>query len=196
MSSIREAERYSWTDYRGWVEGERWEFIDGAAYAMSPSPSRIHQHVAGNIYREISGFLKRKPCIAYHAPIDVKLSPPEADDRPTVLQPDVVVVCDPNRLREWGIQGAPDLVIEILSPSSARMDEVTKRRLYERYGIREYWIVHPSEHYIVRYVLKGDRFGAAHYYSAEDDVIETPILEGLGLRLADIFDLSGSPSAR
>jgi Uma2 family endonuclease len=99
--------RFSWTDYQGWPEGERWELIDGRAYNMSPAPTIKHQSVAGQLYAMIVQRLRGKPCRPFIAPTDVKFS--EFD----VVQPDILVVCDPNKITRTHIEGAPDLVVEI-----------------------------------------------------------------------------------
>lgn len=118
------AERFSYRDYLSWQDpAERWELIDGVAYDMSPAPLRIHQDILGELYAEIKKFLKDKPCRVYVAPFDVRL-PRNADDRDeqidTVVQPDITVVCDPSKLDERGMKGAPDLVVEVFSLSTAK----------------------------------------------------------------------------
>jgi len=118
MQLPKEAERYSWADYLAWSEGERYELIDGVAYAMSPAPRRRHQETSRAIFRQIDGSLVGKPCEAYFAPFDVKLSAETDDDAPTVVQPDITVTCDRTKLTEQGMTGPPDLVIEVVSPDS------------------------------------------------------------------------------
>ena len=116
----------------------RWELIDGAAYAMSPAPKTNHQRLSFFIALEIGKYLEGRSCEAFSAPFDVRL----ADD--TVVQPDLSVICDKSKIDEKGCSGAPDLVVEILSDSTAYKDETEKRLLYERVGVREYWIINPG----------------------------------------------------
>ena len=139
----------------------RYELIDGAAYLMAPVPTLEHQDVVGEIYFQIRQALEGKSCRAFVAPVDVRLpKADEADDQvDTVLQPDVLVVCDPSRLDRRGVRGAPDLVVEVLSSSTASHDHVWKRRVYERSGVREYWLVRPIDRMITVYRLRDGEYG-------------------------------------
>jgi len=154
---------FTYGDYRQWTEDERWELIEGEAYAMSPAPTRTHQTVLLEVVRQIANFLEGKPCQTFVAPFDVRLPEHnEADDEIiNIVQPDIVVVCDASKLDEKGCRGAPDWVIEVLSPSTASKDHVRKKSLYERHGVREYWLVHPTDHILTRYLLEGKAFGPA-----------------------------------
>ena len=153
--------RFTYADYLKWPDGERWELIDGEAYAMSPAPTISHQTLALDIARQIADTLDGAPCRALIAPVDVLLpAPDEADDQvATVVQPDILVVCDPTKITERNVRGAPDWIIEVLSPATARHDHLTKRALYERAGVREYWLVHPVDRVITVYVLKDGHYG-------------------------------------
>lgn len=124
MSLAEHTDWYSYKDYLSWPEGERVELIDGTPYAMSPAPRREHQRMVSEINRQLANALRGEPCEVYPAPFDVKLSPDTEDHRPTVVQPDLTVVCDPKKLTEHGMTGAPDLVIEIVSPDSGFHDRV------------------------------------------------------------------------
>lgn len=153
---------YTYADYRHWPEDERWELIDGVAYCMSPAPTRSHQDMVGHLYRQIADFLDDKPCQVYVAPFDVRLPDKVSardDEILTVVQPDISVICDPDKLDEAGCLGAPDWIIEVLSPNTAAKDHIRKRILYERRGVREYWLVHPVDHVLTRYVLDAGRYG-------------------------------------
>lgn len=156
------AARYTYADYRAWSDGERWELIDGTAYAMGPAPLRIHQKVLGNLYRHVGNALEGKPCEPYIAPFDVRLpKSSEADEETeTVVQPDLVVICDQKKLDDKGCRGAPDWVVEVLSPRSASHDHIRKRALYERAGVREYWLVHPVDRMATIYRREARGFGA------------------------------------
>ena len=145
---------FTYGDYCSWPDDERWELIDGEAYAMT-APSRQHQKLLVELSRQISTYFLDKPCESYVAPFDVRL--PHADEADeqidTVVQPDIVVICDENKLDDKGCRGAPDWVIEILSPSTAVRDMNTKRQLYEKHGVKEYWLIHPVDQWVMIYVL-------------------------------------------
>ncbi len=144
-------ERYTYRHYRSWPDSERWELIEGHAWAMSPAPNARHQAIAWRFSGMLYEHLKGRPCRAFAAPFDVLL--PEADESDdeadTVVQPDLVVYCDTTRLTEAGARGAPDLVVEILSPSTSKKDQHEKFDLYERHGVREYWIIDPGNRSII-----------------------------------------------
>ncbi|MDP2107574.1 MAG: Uma2 family endonuclease [Rhodocyclaceae bacterium] len=149
------AQHFSYADYCQWPEDERFELIDGVAHAMGPAPLRRHQVFAGEIFRQIANALKGKPCQPFIAPFDVRLPKADrADDKTdTVVQPDISVVCDPKKLDERGCNGAPDWVIEVISPATASHDHILKRQVYERAGVQEYWIVHPVDRMVTVYRL-------------------------------------------
>ena len=153
--------RWTYKDYCAWPEGERWELIDGVAYAMVPAPSRWHQEASSDLLYLFRRALEGKPRKVYAAPFDVRLGPAEADDDDitTVVQPDLMVFCKPERLDDKGAHGAPDLAVEILSPSNPQHDTLRKRKLYEQHGVREYWIVDTANRRIYRMNLEGGRFG-------------------------------------
>ena len=157
--------RFTYGDYRQWEGDDRWELIDGEAFDMSPAPSRLHQEVVGGLYSQIRAFLDGHPCRAYVAPFDVRLPEgEELDDAvETVVQPDISVICDASKLDDAGCRGAPDWIVEVLSPQTSVRDQVQKRDLYERHGVREYWIVHPADRVLTTYRLAEhhSRFAAA-----------------------------------
>ena len=154
---------YSWHDYMSWPNDERWEIIGGVAYNMSPAPSIKHQTIAGKIYSRLEQKLAGKPCTPLIAPTDVVIS--EHD----VVQPDVLVVCDPNKMTSANIQGAPDLVVEVLSPATALKDLREKKALYERYGVKEYLIFDPVGLYAQRFYLEeGGRYGQGELFGAQE----------------------------
>ncbi len=152
---------HTYADYLQWPEDVRYELIDGVAYLMSPGPDRAHQEVAGEIYRQLANALDGRPCRAYIAPLDVRLPKAGESDElaTTVVQPDVMAVCQTERLDRRGVRGAPEFVVEVLSPSTASHDQVRKLRAYERAGVREYWLVHPTDRVITVYRLDGDVYG-------------------------------------
>lgn len=155
------AERYTYGQYLRWPEGMRYELIDGEAVLMAPAPTLEHQDIAGEIYHQLRQALEGAPCRVFISPVDVRL--PEGDeadeDIATVVQPDVLLVCDAAKIDRRGVRGAPDWVVEVLSPSTAARDQIAKRRLYERAGVREYWLVHPTDRTLTVHVLQGGRYG-------------------------------------
>jgi Uma2 family endonuclease len=153
--------RFTYADYRQWPDDERWELIDGEAYAMAPAPTISHQTLVLNIAKQIDDALDGSPCRALIAPVDVLLPALDEteDNVATVVQPDILVVCDPAKVTERNVRGAPDWIIEVLSPATARHDHLTKRTLYERAGVREYWLVHPVDRVVTVYTLKDGQYG-------------------------------------
>jgi Uma2 family endonuclease len=183
-SALRKTPYHSYRDYLTWPAEYRYELIDGTAYAMAPAPTQSHQIAVGELFRQIANALVGKPCMPFIAPLDVRLprlgraddknSDAQNDDQiDTVVQPDLLVVCDKHKRDSRGILGAPDWIIEVLSPVTAVYDQVTKRRLYEAAGVREYWLVHPQDRSLIRYSLVNG------YYPSVDPVAlsgETPSL--------------------
>jgi len=173
-AALRDLEYHTYGDYLTWPDDVRYELIDGVAYLMAPAPTLDHQDVAGEIYRQLSNALEGKSCRPFIAPVDVRLAKAgEADEQiDTVVQPDVLVVCDPSKLDRRGVRGAPDLVVEVLSPGSAGHDHVRKRRVYERAGVPEYWLVHPVDRVVTVYRLMNGEYGKPDVYELAG---ETPI---------------------
>ncbi|MBU0934800.1 MAG: Uma2 family endonuclease [Spirochaetes bacterium] len=166
-SALKAGEKFTLEDWHKWPEGERWELINGEAWNMSPAPGREHQKLVGRLHAAIYGFLENKPCEVYVAPTDVFLAvDDESESRDTVVQPDLLVVCDPDKLVDEGIRGAPDLVIEVLSPSTAAKDLEDKKALYEKHGVREYWIVR-SDGSVFVWVLEAARYRPVTEYLPE-----------------------------
>lgn len=159
--ALRDNNLYCYGDYLTWPDDVRYELIDGYAYLMSPGPDLPHQDVAGEIYRQTANALSGKPCRAFIAPLDVRLPKHnEADERiDTVVQPDVLVVCSPDKLDKRGVRGAPDWIVEVLSPSTAGHDQIKKCSLYEHHGVREYWLVHPIDRVLTVYRLQNGEYG-------------------------------------
>ena len=157
----RDAGHHTYADYRRWPEDVRYELIDGVAYLMTPAPSRPHQDLVGELYYQVRTALEGKPCRAYVAPFDVRLPKAgEADeDIDTVLQPDVLVVCDRRKLDERGMRGAPDWVVEVLSPATAGHDQTVKLAAYERAGVPEVWLIHPTDRVLTIYRWEAGRYG-------------------------------------
>ena len=177
----KEKELFTYSDYLTWPDDERWEIIDGVAYAMCPSPKEAHQKISFNITLMLGTLLANKPCSLYYSPFDVVFS--EKD----VVQPDVFVVCDSKKITLDNIQGAPDLIIEILSPSTADKDRSVKKDLYERNGVKEYLLFDPVYQCVNRYVLgENSKFLPPEYFNAQKE-LSLVSLPGLSLSLWTIF---------
>ena len=180
---------FTYADYLTWPEGERWEIIDGHAYAMSPAPTNFHQLIVGELFARIHHHFHGKPCRPFVAPFDVRLPNAGLDDHEidTVVQPDISLVCDPNKLKDnHGCLGAPDWVIEVLSPSTAVHDQRIKRALFERHGVPEYWLVHPVDRSVTIYRLVNQAYGQPLIYGVEDVCSPLAVPE-LVIAVADIF---------
>lgn len=180
---------YSYADYLSWSDDERWELIDGRAYMMTPAPSRRHQEILVELTRQISGLLADKPCKVYVAPFDVRLAEQgeSCEEVKTVVQPDLLVVCDKSKLDDKGCLGAPDFIIEIVSPSTASLDYIRKLSLYEKHQVKEYWIVQPVDQVVMVYELNEDKkYGRPSFYT-KDDKARIEILEDGWLDLRAVF---------
>jgi Uma2 family endonuclease len=177
--ALRDTELHTYSEYCRWPEGVRYELIGGEAYAMAPAPSPRHQEWVGGIFRQVADALEGKLCKVYLAPFDVRLPRgAEADDDiDTVVQPDLSVICDSSKIDERGCRGAPDWVIEVLSPSTAGHDMIVKRDLYERHGVREYWIVHPTDRVVTVYTLSDGAYGKPDVYELVGEVASKALPE-------------------
>ncbi|MDR1495334.1 MAG: Uma2 family endonuclease [Clostridiales Family XIII bacterium] len=184
MEAVLRDEYFTYADYAGWDTDERYELIDGVPYLMSPAPSVRHQEIVGGLYAIFRSFLKGKPCQAFISPIDVRLNADAEDD--TVLQPDVIVVCDESKVGDSAINGAPDIAIEVLSPSSERYDSGVKLDKYLSSGVRECWIVNPEARTVRTYTIKSEGDESVKVYR-ETDAIASNLLPGLTIPLAEIF---------
>jgi Uma2 family endonuclease len=184
-----EKEKFSYADYLIWKDDRRWELINGEPLLMSPAPNRIHQTVSRKLEFQIETYLQGKTCEVFYAPFDVRLAEPDTrtEDIIHVVQPDLLVVCDPSKLDIHGCLGAPDWIIEIISPSTASHDHIVKRAIYERFGVKEYWIIQPVDRIVMVYRLTSERFyGKPDVYS-ESDMITVGILPELQIDLKPVF---------
>lgn len=188
MALPAEKERYTLADALAWGEQDRIELIDGYPVMMAP-PSRAHQDASGEIFGQLREYLKGKKCKVYHAPFAVR--PFERDgeypeDVDTLVEPDISVVCDPSKLDDIGCKGAPDLVMEILSPSTKRHDRFTKFNLYQRAGVREYWIIDPADKTVQVFILEDGRYTAKDF-GADGDTVRVNVLEDCTIDLSQVF---------
>ena len=182
-------EKFSYADYLSWPDDEKLEIIEGVAYGMSPEPAREHQRVSAIIFAKIYNFLSGKECEVYFAPFDVRLAETEDavdEEIETVVQPDIIVVCDQNKLDKRGCLGAPDITVEILSPSTSYKDQTEKLLLYEKHCVKEYWIVNPDAKYVMIYHLEGVKYGKPEYLTA-NDTFESMVLDGLKMDLSEVW---------
>ena len=182
-------DRYTLADAMTWNEDERTELISGLPVMMAP-PSRIHQKIVGELFAQIHGYLEGKKCEAYVAPFAVR--PFEEDgDRPedvnTMVEPDITVVCDPKKLDDVGCKGAPDLIAEVLSPSTQRHDQLVKLNLYQRAGVKEYWIADPENKTVRVMLLTSDGIFQIHEVYQREDVAKVNVLDGCFLELGRVF---------
>ncbi len=168
---------YTEQDYYNIPENTRAELINGHIIYNQAAPARIHQRILGELYTVINNYIRSKngPCQVYPAPFAVKLR----DDRNTIVEPDISVICDKNKLTDRGCTGAPDWIIEIVSPSNSSHDYITKLNLYSDAGVREYWIVDPDTKNIFVYHFEKEKFNARPY--TFDDKIEVGIYDDLSI---------------
>jgi Uma2 family endonuclease len=160
----RDTHYHTYADYLTWSRTYGDELIDGTAYVREPpSPTRSHQEIVGELYRQAANALEGKPCRVYVAPFDVRLpkSTEEDDKVDTVVQPDVLIVSDLKKVDVRGVRGAPDWVAEVLSPSTARHDQTLKLSAYERAGVREVWLIDPVDLTLAIYQLEAGCYGRA-----------------------------------
>ena len=188
MALPAEKERYTFADVLTWGEDERIEVINGEAVMMAP-PLRVHQSVLSALFLQIGNYLQGKSCKVYPAPFAVRLFEEDGDapeDVDTMLEPDISVVCDPDKLDKYGCKGAPDMVIEILSPSTRRHDLAVKYRLYQRAGVREYWIVDPDGKTVQVFRLEDGLYNAPDVFM-EGSVVPVGLWEDFSIDLSQVF---------
>ncbi len=187
---------YSYADYLKWNFEEsgipqRIELIKGKIFKMSPAPSRKHQETHGILYLKIGQFLNKKSCRLYSAPFDVRLTPRKADIRNkvhTIVQPDLCVVCDLDKLDDAGCVGAPDLIVEILSPGNSRKEMKEKFEVYEENGVKEYWLIYPYDEYVMVYTLNDEGKFIGSKPLVADEFITSKVLPGLEIPVAEVFE--------
>ncbi|MDR1287070.1 MAG: Uma2 family endonuclease [Treponema sp.] len=177
---------FTYADYKAWElkEGERFELIEGVACAMA-APNDFHQAILVELARQMANYLRGKPCKLRPAPYDVRLFYAEDESDDTVVQPDLSVICDESKRGPEGCRGAPDLVVEILSPSNIAEEMVRKFNLYMKAGVREYWVVAPASKTVQSFVLQNGACTGTVY--ASEAALPSAVLEGLSINLNDVF---------
>jgi Uma2 family endonuclease len=184
--------RYTYADYLTWWDDKARELIHGFIHEMSPAPRLTHARVSRNINRRLDAIISRNKgkCEVFTAPFDVRFPKQgeTADDKiDTVVQPDICVICDSSKLDERGCCGAPDMIVEILSPSTLKKDVNDKFALYEASGVKEYWIVHPRDKSITVFILQGNgKYGDGTLYESEGKV-PVYIFDNYPIEWSDIF---------
>ena len=189
-SPAKQYNSYTYADMLLWDDSTRYELYDGEPVALA-SPSTTHQQISGELFRQIANNLVGKRCQVFSAPLDVCLFEKQGDqpqDVTTVVQPDLMVVCDPKKIDQQGIHGAPDLVIEILSDSSRRSDRLVKFHLYEKAMVSEYWIVDPGNHTVMVHLLQEGFYGSPEVYLPGAN-ISVSVLDGCSVNLNRVFSL-------
>ena len=195
ISQLDFNKQYTYADYLTWHFKERVELIKGWIYKMTPAPRSKHQRVSADIEFLFMAYIKKttqkKMCQIFDAPFDVRLvkNRGKNDEIDTVVQPDISIICDKNKLDEKGCIGSPDLIVEILSPSTSKKDYNEKYYLYEENGVKEYWIVNPDAKSIELFILKENKYYSKGVYNELDGFTEVPvtIFPKLTLKLKDIF---------
>jgi Uma2 family endonuclease len=181
---------YTYADYLLWQFEERLELIKGKIFKMSPAPNTSHQKILGKFHLEIGSFFKNHYCQAFLAPFDVRLAKKDqlvTDQKIyTVVQPDLCVVCDEAKIDDRGCIGAPDLVIEILSPGNSKKEVDNKFDLYQESGVREYWIVQPGEKNVLIFQLNASGVFVGLKPATEE--LHSVIFPELSIDLKEIFD--------
>jgi Uma2 family endonuclease len=187
LSQLDLDKTYNYADYFSWKIQERVELLKGKIMQMSPAPSRMHQTLSRELGTKMIIFLVNSPCQVFYAPFDVRLERNDDDNKVTsVLQPDICVVCDLSKLDDRGCSGAPELVVEILSPGNSKKEMKYKFELYQEAGVLEYWIVDPIQKIVLQYILKNNYF-VNYRPLIEEDVLKSLVLEGLEIDLKEIF---------
>lgn len=180
---------YTYADYLKWTFDDRVELIKGKIFKMTPAPESFHQQISAVVHVEIYNFLKNQPCKAFAAPFDVRLPRRSKEDKEiiTVIQPDICVICDLSKIDRRGCIGAPDIVVEILSPGNNKKELQNKFEIYQEAGVLEYWIIHPEEKTFLKYVLDQQGKFQPSFLLTLGDIVTSSVLPGFELSLEDVF---------
>jgi len=175
---------YSYSDYMKWQFQERVELIMGKIFPMS-APTTLHQHIIGELFFTMYAFFKHTLCNVILSPIDVRLPVgKQGNTFKTVVQPDLCVICDKSKIVTQGIISAPDLVVEILSPSNRQIEMHEKFEAYQASLVREYWIIHPEEQWMLQYVLNENHLFVLHKKYENLSQLASVIFQGLVVDVA------------
>lgn len=180
LRALIHGEAFSWNEYKNWPETERWELIDGHPYSMAAAPSVRHQSVAQELFMQLKLHFKNTKCQPFFSPTDVKFSDYD------IVQPDLFVVCDEKQITEDYIDGAPALIIEIISKSNTKHDRCHKMKLYAKYNVKEYWLITPWSPLVEVFSLERGKYVLDNVYE-EGDVIQSVQFPDLKIKFEDIF---------
>jgi Uma2 family endonuclease len=186
LSELDLTKEYTFSDYLQWQFSERVELLKGFIKQMSPAPSRRHQTVSFNLTMLIGTLFKNKTCRVFAAPFDVRLPIASAKRETTVVQPDLCIICDESKLDDYGCNGAPDLIVEIVSPNNSKHDVDTKFRLYQEAGVMEYWIVQTEMKTVLVYRLQDGVYVGSKPF-AEGEIIESPLFPEMKIAVDEVF---------
>lgn len=188
MALPQEKDQYTFADYLAWEGEGRIEIMDGQIIMMAP-PARIHQEISMGLSYQIRNFLEGKKCKVYAAPFAVRLFEEDdeiPEDVQTVFEPDITVICDRSKLDDHGCKGAPDMIAEILSPSTIKHDLFFKMVRYQKAGVKEYWIVDPANRTVQVFLNDGTAFRPHEVYTAAD-IAKVNVLQGCFIELSKVF---------
>jgi len=180
---------YSYADYLTWQFDVTVELIKGKIFKkVAAAPKRIHQRVSIKLAAKLYNFLEGHRCQVYDAPFDVRFTKGSKDDKKIhdVVQPDICVICDPEKLDDRGCIGAPDLIVEILSPGNSKVELQNKYQLYEENGVKEYWVIYPEQHTLFIYTLIENKYQPSRLLTS-GDVVESEAVPGFTLDLEEFF---------
>lgn len=188
FSDLDLSKSYTYADYLLWEMKERVEIIKGKIFKMSPAPSMVHQRISSRMHNMLYNYFQSESCDVFSAPFDVRLVRKGKNDEEitTVVQPDICVVCDKNKLDQRGCVGAPDLVVEILSPSNSKKEMKEKFEVYEESGVKEYWLVNFVDKNVICYALKDRQYYGLKPF-IEDEILTSTIFEGMEIDLSKVF---------
>ena len=184
IDELDENRRFTYADYLEWEGPQRYQLINGEAFMMA-SPSVPHQAVLMELSLQFGYWLKGKPCRVFAAPLDVRLFPKEDNSDNTVVQPDLLVVCDSGKLGKGSVNGAPDFVIEIVSPSNTYSELFHKFQYYLEAKVREYWVVDPEEKRVQVHIYENGSYISTIY--RDNDTIPVTVLPGLEIALEELW---------
>jgi Uma2 family endonuclease len=192
MSELDLNGTYTYADYLLWRFEERLELIKGKIFKMSPAPSTKHQRIAGQLHGKLFPYFEKHPCQLFIAPFDVRLLDKKKlkkinQDVYTVVQPDLCVICDKNKLDEKGCLGSPDLIVEILSPDSSQKDLKIKYAIYEEVEVKEYWVIFPFSYVLQQFVLNEKGKYELKGNFTEDEVFTAHLFPDLEINLGEVF---------
>lgn len=188
VSQLDPNKTYSYADYLTWRFDTMVELIKGKLFIQSPAPAERHQMIASNLFRDISNHFRKHSCRCYFAPFDVRLIKNKSTDNEikTVVQPDICIICDLSKLDKRGCLGAPDLIVEIISPATAKKDMNEKFNLYEENGVKEYWIVSPDSNALDQYYLSGGKYERKDVF-VNGQTFNSVTFPDLAINLEEIF---------